>query len=159
MIRHFERAQPLEPADKQRMQWGAALGAGFIAGLILVVVPRGSPWSSLTFFSPVIMGRGLSPFTGLPLVAIWLCHLAVSIVYGLIIAKIINNFRQFKAILTGGLVGLVLYLINFGIISTLWSDLRGNEVSVLFTHVVFGLLAAGAYRGLLSRRTVPTGVQ
>src|SRR5207248_11689730 len=61
MIRHFEPAHPLEPEDKPGMQWGAALGAGLIAGVILLVVPRGSPWSSLTVFSPVIMGRALSP--------------------------------------------------------------------------------------------------
>ena len=30
---------------------------------------------------------------------------------------------------------------------------RGVEGGVLLTHIVFGLFAAGAYRGLLKRRT------
>jgi hypothetical protein len=49
-------------------------------------------------------------------------------------------------------VGLVLYLLNFGVVSLCLPGLRGNEVSVIITHVVFGLVAAGVYRGLLRRK-------
>ena len=55
----FESAHPLEPEARGHVQWPAALGAGFIAGAILLIVPRGSPWSSVTFFSPVIIVIGL----------------------------------------------------------------------------------------------------
>src|ERR1041385_3605260 len=152
MITHFEPSYPLEPENPQRLQWRPAFLCGLIAGGILLLVPRGSPWSALTFFSPVIMGRALPAGLQLPLLWVWLIHLAVSIVYGLIIARIIASLRQERAILTGGVIGLVLYVANFGIISTWWPQLRGNEVSVVFTHVVFGLLAAGGYRGLLRRK-------
>jgi len=154
MIRHFETPRDLEPEQTNQMQWGAALGAGVVAGVILLLVPRGSPWSAITFFSPVVMGRALGPLSQLPLLLVWIIHLAVSIVYGLIIARVVAALRQQRAILMGGALGLILYIINFGVVSTFWPDLRANELSVIFTHVVFGLISAGAYRGLLSPRTV-----
>jgi hypothetical protein len=38
------------------------------------------------------------------------------------------------------------------VVSALWPSLRGAEFSVVVTHVVFGLITAGAYRGLLKRK-------
>ncbi len=155
MIRGFESARPLEPEAQGHIQWPAALGAGLIAGAILVVIPRGSPWSSVTFFSPVIMGRGLRGGIGeMPLVSVWPIHLAMSVLYGLVISRIVAVLTQSRAILTGGVIGVVLYLLNLLAVSLVWPQMRGNEVSVIFTHIVFGLLAAGAYRGLLKRKAV-----
>jgi len=52
---------------------------------------------------------------------------------------------------------LVLYFINLGVVTMWFPAMRGNEVSVFVTHVVFGLIAAGAYRGLLRRKvSAPT---
>ena len=150
MIRGFERNQPLDPAAPERMQWGPAVGAGVITGFVLLLVPRGSPWASLTFFSPVVVGRETS-LLGLAPEGAWLLHLLVSLVYGLIISLAVARLRKQRAIFTGGLLGLALYLINFGVVSTFWPAIRGNEFSVIFTHLVFGLVAAGAYRGLLKR--------
>jgi hypothetical protein len=138
------------------MQWGPAFWAGFIAGAILLIVPRGSPWSSATFFDPLVMGRGLPPGVTLSLLSVWLIHLVVSITYGLIITRIVAHLTQFRAILTGGLIGLVLYCANLLAVSLWWPQMRGNEVSVVFTHIVFGLVVAGAYRGLLRRKPVPS---
>ena len=151
MIKGFETSQRLEPVAKSKLQWGPALGAGLIAGLILLVVPRGSPWSALTFFSPAVLGRNLAAL-GLPGAVRCGLHLLISITYGLIIARGVAGLKQGRAILTGGLLGLVLYVINFGVFSAFWPQLRGDEVSVVFTHIVFGLITAGAYRGLLKRR-------
>src|SRR5678816_809452 len=65
MIRHFGRPELLEAEEGGRFQWEAALGAGLIPGLVLMLVPRGSPWAGLAVFAPVLMGRslpaGLSP--------------------------------------------------------------------------------------------------
>jgi hypothetical protein len=155
MIRGFEPAHPLQPESQGHLQWGAALGAGFIGGAILLIVPRGSPWSSLTFFSPVIMGRALPPTMAMPLLLTWVIHLGVAIIYGLIISRIVAGLTHTRAIVTGGLIGVLLYLLNLGAVSLWWPELRGNEVSVIFTHIVFGLIAGGAYRGLLSRKPAP----
>lgn len=152
MIRGFHSAQPLEPEERGHVQWVPALAAGFIAGAILLIVPRGSPWSSVTFFNPVIMGRGLAPGFQMPLLAVWLVHLAIAILYGLVISRIIASLTQSRGILVGGLIGLLLYLLNLLMVALVWPQLRGGEASVIFTHVVFGLLAAGAYRGLLRRK-------
>jgi hypothetical protein len=91
----------------------------------------------------------------MPFVFIWLIHLGVSVVYGLIISRLIAVLTKSRAVLTGGIIGLALYLLNLLVVSLVWRQLRGNEVSVLFTHVVFGLIAAGAYRGLLKRTASP----
>ena len=153
MIRGFEAAHQMEAEGQGHMQWGAAVGASLIAGAILLVVPRGSPWSSVTFFSPLIMGRPLAPGVQAPLIAVCLIHMGVGVLCGLIISRLVTAFTQARAILAGGAVGLLLYLLNLLAISLFWPQMRGNEVSVVFTHLVFGLVAAGAYRGLLKRKT------
>jgi len=130
------------------------MGAGFLAGVVLLLAPRGSPWSTLTFFSPVVMGRILPPDMQMPLIITWLVHLGLSAIYGLSISRVVAHLTQGRAVATGGLMGLVLYLLNFGVVTALWPQLRGSELTVAFTHIVFGLIAAGGYRGLLRRRAV-----
>ena len=152
MIKGFELPQVLEPQARNRLQWDAAVEAGFIAGLVLLVLPQGSPWSALTFFSPAIPGRPLPVSMAMSLLGVWIIHLLLSVLYGLIISRVVANLRREKAILTGGLAGLVLYVLNLGLVSFVWPALRGNEVAVALAHVVFGLVAAGAYRGLLRRK-------
>jgi len=155
MIKGFQPPDVLQPETRKRVQWGPALGSGLIAGGLLLIVPRGSPWSALTFFSPVVMGRAISTIFEMPLVVTWIIHLAISIIYALLICKAIAGLRQQRAILTGGIAGLILYVVNFGVVSMWWPEMRGSEVSVVFTHVVFGSIVGGAYRGLLRRRPNP----
>jgi hypothetical protein len=152
MIKGYESVHLLEPEEPLRFHLGPALGAGFIAGAILLIVPHGSPWSSLTFFSPVIMGRTIPGTIEMPLLLVWALHLAVSLFYGLIISRVVATLRRRRAFFTGALAGLVLYAVNFGVVSALWPWLRGAEFSVVVTHIVFGLITAGAYRGLLKRK-------
>ena len=77
---------------------------------------------------------------------VWTLHLLVSLVYGLIISRIVATLRRRRAFFTGA---LVLYAVNFGAVSTIWPWLRGAEFSAVVTHILFGLIKAGAYRGLL----------
>jgi hypothetical protein len=150
MIKGYQSVPLLEPEEPRQFHIAPALGAGFIAGAVLLIVPHGSPWSSLTFFSPVILGRTMP--VEMSLVVAWALHLAVSIVYGLIISRLVATLRWHRAFFTGAMAGLVLYAVNFGVVSALWPWLRGAEFSVVVTHIVFGLIIAGAYRGLLKRR-------
>ncbi len=154
MIRHFEPPTRLAPEEGGHLQLVAALGAGLIPGIILLIVPRGTPWAPLTFFSPAVMGRPLPVGVEMPLPAVWALHLAVSVVYGLLISWAVGGLVQLRAVAAGGLIGIVLYWLNLAVVSWCWPVWRANEVAVLFTHVVFGLICAGAYRGLL-RRKVP----
>ncbi len=154
MIRRFQPGRLQVPVSEDRLQWGAALGAGFIAGSTLLLVPRGDPWSALTFFSGVILGRNVPPSAGLPLLIAWAVHLLLSVVYGLAIGRIVAGLKQGWAIVAGGAVGLVLYGLNYVVVSVWFPGLRGREVGVAFTHLVFGLIAAGVYRGLLKRKAM-----
>lgn len=143
---------PLEPALPGRMQWGPALGAGLTAGATLLLVPHGSPWASLSSFSPVIMGRAIPASAGMPLLVAWLLHLGLSVLYGLIISRMVANLKQPRAIVAGAATGLVLYLLNLAVVSVCCPDRRVHELPVMFTHLVFGIIAACAYRGLLRRK-------
>jgi hypothetical protein len=155
MIRRFEEAPAMEPEGKGQFQWGAALGAGLIPGVLLLLAPHGTPWSGISFFSYVVMGRPMPPGVSLPLPVLCVLHLAIAEAYGLIISLFVTHITQGRAILAGGVLGIALYVINFGVVSLLAPDWRGSEIGVLFTHIVFGLIAGGAYRGLLRRKAVP----
>src|SRR5580765_7286554 len=101
MIKGYEPPQLLEPELPRIFHLGPALGAGFIAGAILLIVPRGSPWSSLTFFSPAIMGRLVPGAVENSLLVVSVLHLAVSLVYGLIISQMVATLRRERAFVTG----------------------------------------------------------
>ncbi len=152
MIRHFESRELLEPEGGQRFQLKAALGCGLIAGVVLLLVPRGSPWAGVSFFSFVVMGRPVPSGVVLPLPAVAVLHLAIAELYGLVLSVFVLRATQGRAIVVGGLVGLGLYLLNLLVVTFALPAWRGNELPVLFTHLVFGLIAGGAYRGLLRRR-------
>jgi hypothetical protein len=152
MIKGFEQPHPTEPMDKSHLQGVAAAAAGLIAGVILLLVPHASPWEGLTSFTPAILGRTIPPEWNLPVLGVVVLHLALSMLYGFIISLSVKNIRELRAVFTGGVVGLVLYFLNLGAVSLWFPTLHNNEVSVILTHGVFGLVAAGAYRGLLRRR-------
>ena len=150
MIRGYQPRVETEPEGHGRFQWGPALLSGLIAGVILLFAPRANPWSAQTLFSPVVMGRTLQ--VAYPLA--WLLHLSVSLIYGLIVARVVARLELPKAIMAGAATTVLLYFVNLGIVSGLFPELRGNELSVFVVHLAFGLIAAGAYRGLLKRTVV-----
>lgn len=154
MIKGFEPPHPAEPVGQDHLQWFPAIATGLIAGIILLVLPHASPWEGLTLFSPAILGRVVPTSWAMPVFSVIVIHLGLSLIYGLIISLTVTHIRELLAVMLGGVVGLVLYCINFAIVSMWIPGLKGNEVSVVVTHLVFGLIAAGAYRGLL-RRKVP----
>lgn len=152
MIKGFEHPQTSEPLEKNQWQGMPAVAGGLIGGVVLLVVPHASPWEGLTTFTPALMGRVVPETWGLGVFITVVLHLALSIVYGVVISFVVSHIRQMAAVLTGGALGLVLYFLNLGVVSTWFPAMLGNEVSVIVTHGVFGLIAAGAYRGLLRRK-------
>ncbi len=143
-----------QPELNRRLQWGAAFGAGLIPGLVLLLVPHANPWGGPTLFGPIIMGRTVPPAMGLSLPAAWAIHLAISVVYGLLISVVAARLRQERAIIAGGVVGLVLFGINWAVAAAVWPWWQSNLFGVFFTHLVFGLISGGTYRGL-RRNQVP----
>ena len=134
------------------VRWGKAWLAGVITGAILLVIPWGSPWAGITFTSPVIMGRAVPAQVGLSYFEAVLLHGVVCSVYALVLALLINTFRPDRALLTGALGGLGLYLLNFAVFRLLFPAMTGFEVPVALAHVVFGLLTTAIYRGISKRR-------
>ncbi|MGN6552921.1 MAG: hypothetical protein ACTHLW_04280 [Verrucomicrobiota bacterium] len=141
-----------EPIDKKHFHWGPALGAGCIAGLVLMIVPRASPWSALTFAAPVIMGRVVPEQLGVLATVTKFLHLGLALLYGLIVSLAVMRITQLRALIVGAIVGSLLYLANYWIVTAWFPALHGDEPTVLFTHLVFGAIAGGAYRGLLQRK-------
>jgi hypothetical protein len=97
------------------------------------------------------MGRTLTAGTA-PLALVWLAHLLLSVVYGVIISGVVARMTYSRAFIAGAVMGLVLYGVNLATVSMLWPEMRGGELTVVFTHIAFGLISAGAYRGLLRRQ-------
>lgn len=153
MARQYVQERVPQVEIPREFQWPRAVLAGLIAGAILIVVPRGSPWEGMAFSEPVIMGRY---FPGTAVGLVWLIHLALAIVYGLVVCRFVASYRIWRALVTAGLAGLALYVLNLAVVSLIWHAGPRHEIPVIFTHIVFGLLAAGAYRGLLRRRVIET---
>src|SRR5256885_11751583 len=96
-MRQYEQVRPQEVAPPTRIQWSRAVAAGFIAGAILIIVPRGSPWEGLAFSEPVIMGRY---FPGMSVALVWLIYLALSVLYGIVVCRFIASYRIWRALVT-----------------------------------------------------------
>ena len=136
-----------ERAQHRLIDFKAALGAGLVVGLLIALFPRGSPWSGTTFFSPTVMGRAMGE-PGSSFLAAMLPHLSLAIGYAIIIGLVVERLRRVKAVLAGAVVGCLLFLINWAVFTFLVKDGTGRESVVFFTHLAFGLMCAGAYKGL-----------
>jgi hypothetical protein len=153
MIRQYEQEHVPQIEVPRDFQWSRAVLASLIVGAVLIIVPRGSPWEGLAFSEPVIMGRY---FPGMPVGVVWLIHLALSVVYGVVVCRFVASYRIRRALVTAALAGLALYVLNVAVVTAVWHTASTHELPVIFTHIVFGLLTAGAYRGLLRRRAIVT---
>lgn len=140
------------------IDWKAATWAGIIAGMVflvleMVMVPvfgGGSPWGPPRMMAAIVLGEGVLPppatfDVGIILAAMGL-HLVLSIVYAVVFSLVISQLSLGPALALGGVGGLVLYLVNFYGFTALfpWFSMARNWISI-FGHVVFGLVAAGAY--------------
>lgn len=106
-------------------------------------------------------GRVAAPPATFDLTIIWvamLIHVALAIVYGLILALIIHRLSMGMSIDAGAVFGLGLYTINFhGFTSAFpWFSMTRGGLSIV-VHLVFGVVAALAYKRLQRPRTVPIG--
>lgn len=134
---------------RNRFKPKAALYAGLALGLIFLLVPRGIPWNS-TGMPTHLMGRTLFTEPGAGTYTIVaLLQMVVAVCYAFIIGGIAYRLRTMHAILAGGAVGLGLYALNYVIFNFLLPDMpRSSEGNVAIAHLAFGLIAAGAYKGL-----------
>jgi hypothetical protein len=145
---------------EHQTQWGPAFLAGILAGVIFLIVNHGLPWFTSGLVSPSLMGREIIPRgewnPGMGL-GVALLHMTFAVVYGLIIAPVVGRFSFAPAMLAGAGLGLVLYLFNFIFFKIAFPAYAGGgELAPIVTHLAFGVVAAGAYKGL-GRKGIETG--
>jgi hypothetical protein len=144
------------PSLIRSVRWDRALQAGLMIGAITFLLTRGIPWVGSGAIDPAVMGREVAPgreATPMFLFGVMAIHFLMSAAYGLIIAPIVHGFRPWAAGAVGALVGLVLYFISyavFGMMMEARADLR--EWPALAIHVVFGIVCAETYKGMVRRR-------
>jgi len=148
-------------AMHQIMDWRAAVIAGLLAGalalmlrvLLWVLVTGGSFWAPFYQSAAILLGpESLAPVDApqMSVVAAGvLMHMALSLVYALLLAFIIHRWGLVVGIVGGALFGLAIYIINYYTFTYLFPwffPLR--SWLVLATHIFFGATAGGIYEAL-----------
>lgn len=151
---HWERRQP---------NWLVAAVSGFAAGAVLMVldmfwstiVDNGGPWRTSHMIAPIFLGGEVARSTGfhfsIGIVALALVvHYALGILFGLVLAAVMAPLHldatPLRALVTGAVLGLAVYVFNFfGLVALFpWlADLRGW--AAVGAHLVFGIVAALLY--------------
>ncbi|MGH6612504.1 MAG: hypothetical protein ACRECQ_19840 [Burkholderiaceae bacterium] len=154
-------------ASRGAIDWRAIIWATIISGLLFAVlemilsplVRGGTPWTPVRYIAGIVMGQGVTqpPHTfDLAVITVGVVfHMALSLVYVIILAFIINRMSTGMSIVVGAVFGLVLYLINFHGFTAVfpwWVNARG-WLSI-FTHIVFGIAVAWPYKALQRQRPV-----
>ena len=154
-------AVELNPEQQERYRrthrWSAAVKAGLLAGLIVLFVPSGNPWTAFARPSSAhIMGRSVTADQSITLfsaeaIPVYVAHLAASVLYACLLLLVVYRLHTWKALLAGVIGGLVFYAINFVVFRLFAPGLTGGtaEVNVAIAHVLFGGIAAGVIRGFL----------
>jgi hypothetical protein len=126
----------------------SALVAGLSVGVLFLVFAKANPWGSLGVPTHV-MGRQIFP-NNTPVDFIWtgIIQLVVSVVYGFVISGIVYRMKTVPAFFAGAGTGLVLAGLNYLLFRFLFTGVPGtSETVVAFTHMAFGMITAGAYKG------------
>lgn len=151
------------------VDWSAAVKAGLIAGLVFLIlemlmVPMflgGSPWGPPRMIGAIALGRDVLPPPGTfdlgVVIVAMIIHFILSVIFAAILAPLIGRMGMGAALALGALFGLGLYLVNFYGFTAIfpWFAMARNWVSI-FSHIVFGILAAWTYKAFETRRALAT---
>lgn len=149
-----------------RLDWKAAVWAGFIAGVVFMMVEMllvatvggESPWAPPRMIAAMVMGKEVLPPPATfdaAIIAIGMAvHMALAIVLGLVFGLLLSRLSRglFVAILVGTAFGLAVYLVDFYLFTELfpWFAMARGTISI-FAHAVFGLVLGGAYHAFARR--------
>jgi hypothetical protein len=151
--------------------WKAAIWAGVIAGSVFLALEMfmvpvfggGSPWGPPRMMAAIVLGKSVLPppatfDMGIIMAAMGL-HLMLSVVYAVVFALAVGRLSLGPALAIGGIGGAILYLVNFYGFTALfpWFAMARNWISI-FGHVVFGLVAAGAYVAIREHHSCQGGL-
>lgn len=151
--------------------WTAAAVSGLAAGAVLMVLdlvwssifnPDG-PWRTSHMIAPIFLGKATAAASGyafsVGVISISLAtHYLLGIVFGVVLAAVMAQFRvdetPGQAVAAGAILGLALYLVNFDLLSGIFTWLAElRDLDTLAAHVVFGVVAALLYWRLKRTRT------
>lgn len=153
----------------KQLDWKAGILSGLIAGLVFMMlemlmvwlIQGESPWGPPRMIAAMVLGRHVLPppatFDIGVVMAAMMVHFVLAIIYGLIVGLIVHKVGRIgMALLVGAGFGLAIYLVNFYMIAPAafpWFSMARNWIS-LFSHVMFGIVTAGAYVGLRRKALV-----
>ena len=153
---------------RQVVDWSASIWAGLLAGSVflllnVLVTPLamgGNGWVMVRLIASIPLGQAvLAPpasFDLYALIAAFVTHYVLSIVFSMLLAYIIHRGGMLTGILGGAAFGLCLYYINFYTLTWLFPwffAMRGWPF--LLTHILFGAVAGGIYEGLEVEEFIP----
>jgi hypothetical protein len=150
-------SEPMEAHAVERpVQWWTGIKAALAIGAIFWLVARGIPWAPSGLVSPTVMGReiknpGALDFNvaGLASILTFVC----AVVYGCIMMPLIHRFTYSNAWLVGAALGIICYILNLAAFALFGDGAPfSRELPVFVTHVAFGIIFTGAYKGLVKRR-------
>lgn len=168
-VRDVHRPQPYLPRRRppeMGLNWAAAGWAGLVAGLAFLLLQTtlttltsgsGDATDAVRRIAGIALGEAVlpptSPFTALVFVSVLAIHLPLSLIYARLIAVIVDGRTVGVATAAGALFGLALYFVNYYGFTFFfpWFAFSRGWVTV-FSHVVFGALAAAVYVELAARR-------
>ena len=154
-MERVERVETVRPAERP-VQWATGIKAALAVAGILWLVTRGIPWAPSGLVSPTVMGREIKNpgeiNTGLAGMATVL-HFILAMVYASVLMPLIHRFRYSNAWLIGAAMGIGLYLVNLAIFALVAGGAPySRELPAFITHLAFGTIFTGAYKGLVKRR-------
>jgi hypothetical protein len=145
--------------NTRAIEWGPAIWSSIIAGVVFAVIEMAlawavkgqSPWAPLHMIGAIGLGPdALTPSDTFDVRIIGTAiaiHFALAILYGVILAFIVQRLGMTPAVVVGALYGLALYFINFYGFTRLfpWFADARDWVSIL-SHIVQSGLMAGLYK-------------
>ena len=139
---------------------GAAVQAGLIAGLVFMMmemvlvatVGGGSPWGPPRMIGAIALGKDVLPppatFDAGVFVVAMMIHFVLSVVLAFLFVAVASRMRLSRTafILVGAAFGLLVYLVNFYILTAVFPWFAGARGWItLLSHLAFGAVLAWAY--------------
>lgn len=165
---HDARRDVLPPPET--FDWSASGWAGFVAGAAFIVIQTAftslfsgdANIDAVRQIAAIALGESVlpspTPFTALVFLAAMGVHMIMSLIYARVLSALINGMKAERAILIGAGFGAALYAVNYYAFTNVFPWFVASRGWVtLFSHVAFGVIAAGVYEWLTSARRRPHG--
>ena len=145
------------PSSVQGFDWYAAIWAGLVSGLIMLLTGIVLPWLFLgdpllivRLMASIMLGPEVIPaqagiVPGIYVVAL-VTHFSLSLLFAFLIALIFHRWGIVVALLGGAIVGVVIYIMNFYSFSLIFPWLFPYlNWMLLVAHIFFGALAGALF--------------